>query len=344
MDTLTHAMSGALVGRAAFADPGAVRRRVAAGFLACASPDLDFVVSFFGPLNYLELHRGPTHSLLLLPFWALLYSWILAKLLREPAGWRALYWVTATGIGLHIAGDLITSFGTMVFWPITDWRAGIGTTFIIDLWFSGIILAGLVASLAWRRSRIPAIVATAVLVGYVGFQALLKEQALDFAARYADANGLKAARLRAEPRPVSPFNWTVYVSEGDVHRFAHINLRRDAPREARPDDGFIARLDAAYMPLPQARWESETRFGDGDTALARDAWASPALETFRWFAEVPAYDGRTQGSTCVWFRDLRFEAPGRGASPFRYGACRESDGAPWKPYLREGDTGRRALD
>ena len=77
-----------------------------------------------------------------MPLWAVPLAWILAKILREPGGWKALYGVSVLAIGTHIAGDWITSFGTMVLAPLSDWRAGIGTTFIIDLWFSGIILAG----------------------------------------------------------------------------------------------------------------------------------------------------------------------------------------------------------
>src|SRR3954470_11140487 len=145
MDTLTHALSGALLARAtAPRDAPAVSlpRRIAAGFFSCAAPDLDFVAGFFGPVVYLENHRGVTHSLLLLPLWALTLSWVLAKILREPRGWRALYGITALGIAAHIAGDLITSYGTMVLAPFSNWRAAIGTTFIIDLWFSGIIVAG----------------------------------------------------------------------------------------------------------------------------------------------------------------------------------------------------------
>src|SRR5512134_793452 len=98
LDTLTHALSGALLARAtapADAPPRSIPRRVAAGFFACAAPDLDFVLGFVSPLVYLEQHRGPTHSLLLLPFWALLLSWALAKILREQRGWRALYGVSA---------------------------------------------------------------------------------------------------------------------------------------------------------------------------------------------------------------------------------------------------------
>ena len=36
-------------------------------------------------LAYLYLHRGITHSVVLLPLWALLLSWLLAKILREGA-------------------------------------------------------------------------------------------------------------------------------------------------------------------------------------------------------------------------------------------------------------------
>src|SRR5262249_14512766 len=159
MDTLTHALSGALLARATAPrdEPRPpLRRRIAAGFLACASPDLDIVSAMVGPVAYLENHRGVTHSLILLPLWALLYSWILAKILREPRGWRGLYGITAMGLALHVAGDVITTYGTMILAPFSNWRAEIGTTFIIDPWFTGIILAGLLASLALRRARWPA--------------------------------------------------------------------------------------------------------------------------------------------------------------------------------------------
>src|SRR5512134_247020 len=132
MDTLTHALSGALLGRATAprdAPPRSIPRRVAAGFFAAAAPDLDFVIGFVGPVEYLLTHRGVTHSLVLLPVWALLLSWILAKILREPGGWRALYGVTALSLGAHIAGDYITSFGTMIFAPLSSWRAALGATF-----------------------------------------------------------------------------------------------------------------------------------------------------------------------------------------------------------------------
>ena len=79
MDTLTHALSGALLARATAprgqsANTLPLGRRMAVGFVAAAFPDIDVVVSYLSPLAYLHYHRGPTHSLILLPLWAVLTS------------------------------------------------------------------------------------------------------------------------------------------------------------------------------------------------------------------------------------------------------------------------------
>ncbi|HEY3075200.1 MAG TPA: metal-dependent hydrolase [Burkholderiales bacterium] len=340
MDTLTHALSGALLARATAAKdapPGSIPRRIAAGFFACAAPDLDFVAGFAGPVEYLLNHRGITHSLVLLPVWALGVAWLLAKMLREPGGWRALYAITSLSIGAHIAADVITSYGTMVLAPFSDWRAGIGTTFIIDLWFTGIIVAGLIASAIGYRSRWPAVGALAILVAYVGFQYLQREHALEFAARHARPG----THIDAQPRPVSPFNWTVFVSDDEAHEFAHINLVRAVPRRYQPGDGFIARIDSPYMPVDKAIWVRRMRYGEVNTEIGKEAWNAPALGFFRWFAAQPAFDGTSDGGSCVWFVDLRFVTPGRDLTPFQFGACRES--GTWRGYERAGPASKILL-
>ncbi|HET9664036.1 MAG TPA: metal-dependent hydrolase, partial [Burkholderiales bacterium] len=81
MDTLTHALSGALLARATApgaARPGALtpKARMAAGFAAAAFPDCDFALRLVDTLTYLNWHQGITHSLVLMPAW----SWALAHL------------------------------------------------------------------------------------------------------------------------------------------------------------------------------------------------------------------------------------------------------------------------
>jgi inner membrane protein len=351
VDTLTHALSGALLARATAPAPGKARistgARVAAGFLTAAFPDIDFVLGYVSPVAYLTGHRGVTHSLILLPLWGLALAWILAKFHRgKDVTWRDYVGVCALGVGAHILGDLITAFGTMIYAPLSDARVAWNTTFIIDLWFSGIILAGLLGSLLWRRSRIPAILGLVVLVGYVGLQAVLHSRAVDFGAEHARQQGWSKAQVAAIPRPVSPFNWTVFVTEGDRYHLAHVNLVREKmPPPPGPDAGLFEWYGAPYAPLARAKWVTVNVYGEDAAAreLATRALADPRLAFFRWFAEFPALYRIDRGnpSTCVWFQDLRFLTPGSDRNIFRYGMCREDGSEEWRPYRFLGE-GQRA--
>ena len=64
------------------APPNSLRRapdrargaRMWVGFWAAAFPDSDFIVRFIDPLTYLTTHRGITHSVAMLPLWALVLA------------------------------------------------------------------------------------------------------------------------------------------------------------------------------------------------------------------------------------------------------------------------------
>ncbi len=342
MDTLTHALSGALLARATagIEKPALpIGRRVAVGTLVAAFPDIDVVASWISPLSYLYHHRGITHSLVMLPLWTILLASIFALIWRHGPGWKTYVPVVALSLMVHIAGDWITGFGTMIFAPLSDYRHGLGTTFIIDLWFSGIIVAGLALSLLWRRSRVPAVAGLAVLAGYVVMQYALLQQAIDFGAQHARAAGIEHARVTAIPRPVSPFNWTVMVENAETYHYAHINLIRKSVQTPAPDAGLVARLDAAYRPLDQAVWASDVRFGNGSQGAAvRAVFEHPQFAFFRWFAAYPALHEVDGDATdlCVWFKDLRFLTPGRGTFPFIYGMCSDGRG-PMRPYRLDGN-------
>jgi membrane-bound metal-dependent hydrolase YbcI (DUF457 family) len=142
MDTLTHALSGALIGRALvgsrnsrvalpqrwFGPPLTVAQSVAVGATAATFPDVDFVLSWVSDLTYLRGHRGVTHSLPLWPLWSVLLGLIMAQLFRRRELWKRASWIAAAGIGMHIAGDWITQFGTMLLAPFSDARFGLGSS------------------------------------------------------------------------------------------------------------------------------------------------------------------------------------------------------------------------
>jgi inner membrane protein len=125
------------------------------------------------------------------------------------------------------------------------------------------------------------------------------------------------------------------VRNGDEARYSFVNLVRREPLRPAPGAGYIARLDAAYLPRAQAQWAHATRFGSSDTerAIAREAWSQPQFAFFRWFAEEAMLLRVDTGNplTCAWFQDLRFFTPGRETWPFRYGMCREGGGG-WRLF------------
>jgi inner membrane protein len=346
MDTLTHALSGALLARATVPRSARISApaRMGAGFMACAFPDVDVVLSYVSPVTYLTLHRGVTHSIFLLPVWALLLAWLFARFDRGKS-WRDYFGVCVLALSAHIVGDLITSFGTMIYAPVSDVRVAWNTTFIIDLWFSGIIVTGLVASLLWRRSRAPAVAGLFALAGYVGLQVVQRDRAIEFAQRYAESRSLIDADTSTIPRPVSPFNWTVMVSENDRYHIANVNLVREK-KTATPAAGFIARLDALYAPLDQAQWTTVHKYGsDPDRrGLAADVLANPKLGFYRWFAKYPALYriDKSSEAACVWFEDLRFAIPGRESFGFRYGLCRAND--EWRAFQLLDENTRKPVE
>lgn len=339
MDTLTHGLSAALLARATSGRPGPgalpTRTRMGVAFLAALFPDSDIIVALFNRQEYLLVHRGITHSLVMLPVWSLLLSLLLAQLYRRRYSWRALWPVVALGMGTHIVEDLFTAFGTMIFAPLSDVRVSIPTTFIVDPYFSGILILGLIASAIFRRSAVPAMLALAILVGYVGFQEALRERARNWGLEYAVNHGWTPAVVVALPQPLSPFNWLVIVDRVSDYHVAYVNLNRTAPAVA--GKGFFARLCSAYAPRKQAQWTQIEPF-TGD-AVTRDfeqrAWNAPVLAGYRAFSMFPIahLQGGDPRGRCVVFNDLRFSLPAMPARGLGYEICRRA-GQWWIPSRR----------
>jgi inner membrane protein len=193
---------------------------------------------------------------------------------------------------------------------------------------------------------VPAIAGLAVLCGYIAFQGVQRERAIEWGEAYARSAGLKDAQVSAQPRPVSPFNWLVIARSGEDVRYSFVNLVRKEPLVAGPGAGFTRRLDAVYLPRHLAKWVHGNRYGtsEAERAFAREAWAHPKIAFFRWFAEEPMLARVDTGnpSTCAWFQDLRFFTPGRSSWPFRYGMCREG-GGDWQLYQLLGENTKQLI-
>lgn len=331
MDTITHGLLGAVVVRATFpacksSHPFSNRQRLLVGAVAGAFPDIDYVMSWVDPMIYLTLwHRGITHSVLMLPLWALLVGVTLSFLLRQRGEWRYLSMLAAAALLSHIASDLVTVYGTQVLAPLSFWRASVGTTFILDPWFTLIVLAGFVAGFKGASNRLP-VASLVVLLAYVICQAGIKQHAFSIAREHVQREGISTVRIAVLPQPFSPFNWKMIVEAGDFYDIAYVNLSGGYAGD-RDGEGFWNKVRNTYRTPEQLGWQRQRTFGNaGDEAeQVASLWENSQLDYFRRFAEYPVLYriDRGQVTDCVWFTDLRYVLPYM-TPPFRYGLCRDA--------------------
>jgi membrane-bound metal-dependent hydrolase YbcI (DUF457 family) len=154
MDTITHGIAGALLGKALFGgdEMFALRpvneRRVITWALMTGAifPDADTLRDVFSHNELLMItwHRSITHSLLCMPIFALLLAALTRALTRhfrwESPSFVALTAIYAVGILSHIFLDLVTTFGTMIWSPLHWSRPAWDLIFIVDFTFTGLLL------------------------------------------------------------------------------------------------------------------------------------------------------------------------------------------------------------
>ena len=121
--------------------------------------------------------------------------------------------VSGLGIASHIGADVITAYGTALFHPLSARRFSLGSSFVIDALFTGILLVGLGWSLRSRR-RLPAVVGLAVLCLYVAGQFGLQRRAIEIGRASAQAQGQHIDTMSAWAQPFSPFNWKLVGTDG----------------------------------------------------------------------------------------------------------------------------------
>jgi len=154
MDTITHGIAGALMGKALFRGDDLFSRRAMnrarivtwALMFGAIFPDSDTLRDILSKNDMLMItwHRSITHSLLCLPIFAV----VLAYASQQFARWRkwetpslaALTGIYAVGLLSHILLDLVTTFGTMVWSPVEWSRPAWDLFFIVDFSFTGILL------------------------------------------------------------------------------------------------------------------------------------------------------------------------------------------------------------
>jgi inner membrane protein len=310
MDSITHALAGAVIARA-IDDEKIGNWGTVAGLAMGFFPDTDFLLGLFNRQFYLQHHRDFTHSLLLIPFYAFFFSWVFVKISKRPYFW-SFYKICLPVLVSHACLDLLTSYGTMVFSPFIEHRYSWDLVFIIDLIFSGILFFPWLISIFWRRRT--AWVCRGSLIGlslYVLLCWTQHQRAIDLTETFSKKLKEEVVEVASLPQPFSPFRWANYVeTRGKVYQGFVDFLRDERTEPPLPSSSFFGKLRQLYSPPDRIRYRSWTKLQP--SSWVEKALATPGVRFYYWFARFPVVrDVNSQdGKHRVEFMDVRFLLPG----------------------------------
>jgi len=315
MDSLTHTLTGAVIAKA-IDDEKIGNWGTIAGLAMGFFPDTDFVLGLFNRQFYLQYHRDFTHSLLLIPFYALFFSWVFVKISKRPYFW-SFYKICLPVLVSHVFLDLLTSYGTMIFSPFFQHRFSWDLVFIVDLIFSGILFFPWLISIFWKR-RAPWVCRGSLiaLCLYVFLCWTQHQRSIGLIETFSRNLKEEIVEIASLPQPVSPFRWSNYIETKERVYQGFVDFLKKEPampvqkqNQRITESSFFKRLGNLYQPPELVAYESWEKIPDSP-------WVERALNTegvkfYYWFARFPVVRSvhSRDGTHRVEFMDVRFYFP-----------------------------------
>ena len=341
MDTITHGIVGALLGKALFAGPDlpagrpnnrtaqaisspTARVAIAACTLGAMFPDIDVFAGplAHNPLSIMEWHRNITHSIVMLPLWALILAAISIPL-SKSLKWKSppflfLFGIYAVGLASHLFLDLVTTFGTMVWSPVQYSRSAWDIIFILDLTLTSIALVPQLAAWCYREphqfKRRAIFVWAALTAGAFGTYLFANATGYGFSLSVVPAaSAIFAAVLYLPSAQGAGFSWTranwcraglallcVYIGLASA---AHHKALADVEQFAAAQHLQVDKLAALPLPptlthwvgvvsTPQGVWRTSLHEPSGSiekTQLYAEAQPDESIEQAKTLRDVQVY-------------------------------------------------------
>ena len=259
MDSLTQIVLGGAVA-AAIAPPRHRRAALLAGAALGTLPDLDVIpvnVLLDDPIDRMTWHRGPSHSLFVLPLLAwLIWAWFKrqgGRVAESPKRW---WWAILLALVTHPLLDAFTVYGTQLWWPLPVSPTMWSSIFIIDPMYTVWLLIAFIAAwcLRWRGAAQTALAAGLLLSsGYLAWSLVAKTMVDREVVHTLAGTGLEQAPRMSTPTPFNTLLWRVVVMtptgslEGERSLFDG-----DAPMQFRAyQSDKVAEAEAVHLPSAQ---------------------------------------------------------------------------------------------
>jgi len=269
MDSITQSALGAAFGEATVGHK--VGRKGALWGAALGTlPDLDIIANLFlDPVGSLAAHRAASHSFIVVLVAAPIIGALLKKLHAKDKvpfmEWTAMVFLV---LATHIFVDLLTVYGTQIFWPITDHPFAINSRFIIDPLYTLPLVIGVVLALfqkvgSRKRFRINAaglILSTLYLSWGMSMKLIVHSSFMQGLA----SKGLQTERVMTSPTLMNTVLWQgLALNDDSLHAGLYSVLDEGLPR--------------TYLTIPR---NSHLLVGhEGDRAVSRLLWFSQG-----WYA------------------------------------------------------------
>jgi inner membrane protein len=324
VDPLTHLATGVICSQLV---PAPSRWWAAlAGALLAMLPDLDYFFIFWDRLAFIRYHRGFSHSLVALPLFALAGA-LLGRLLGGPRWFKPLLILGVAVLASHLLLDLATSYGTQLFSPFSRRRLSLDWIFIIDPYFTALLVVGAIGSLAspfWGPRVAAGVLAMATF--YLLVCASYHHQALNLARRIFPPPTPGVQTVAALPQPFSCRRWHLIAASPGEIRQAFVQLPYEAALGLGVDRGQPHALPVSGTPggrTPATPYQEPGHLTIQTWTQAPAATrvyppeAEAILAAFLDFARFPLLRRAEsqEGEQLLEWLDLRFSIPGR-AYPF----------------------------
>lgn len=290
MDSLTQITLGAAVGEATLGRKVGYKAPLWGAFFGTL-PDLDVLANpFVSEVTALALHRGLSHSFIMAVVTAPILAWGISRIhpTASPPIGDALTWRDWTPLVLlalvtHIILDSLTSYGTQVFQPLSDYRLSMPSIFIIDPVYTVPLAAGLLIGFRWKHTapqrRRSNYIGLAVSTLYLCVTLGIKAHVESVFSASLEAQGKPHTEVFTQTTPFNVILWNGMVQdEGGTWTGQYSLLDSDA--------------QIGFQFTPKNRSLLDGHFDD------------PAVDVLEWFSKGYYTVSKSNGQ--IRFHDLRF--------------------------------------
>ena len=236
------------------------------GLIAGLAPDADVVIkSSTDPILFLEYHRQFSHSLVFIPFGALVVAILFFPFFKNSLDFKQIYLASFLGYLTHGILDACTSYGTLLYWPISNERITWNNISIVDPILTIPILIFVISAIKTKK-KLFSYFAIIWTIFYLSLGVLQYERALIIANKLALSRGHNSEKLTLKPSFGNIILWkSIYYHKG----YFYVDAIRVFNSSTWCSGDSIKKFEYQYH-LPNLEINSQQRSD---------------IERFRWFSQ-----------------------------------------------------------